>query len=260
MFSRDVPAFGSDVMIDARVLAISSVAELINFLLSDTNNFVTLVVCSTRERFYEQLRSSVTKQLQQDNDRNQDLDEETARRRDEEEQAFYRLDVNKQPTTRAKSLLSNSIASIANSQRVKLAFCPLLAHLRAYLAAFQRQPSNYEGNRDGLMGHGPTVLVILDLVALHSLSTQFSAQGLSRTFALVMETAHRISSSLFLCECEDAVNPADQNHGPRLWDSRVPLLNGGSTQFDGDGPLSSSFSGRHVPVRDVARRWFRFDG
>lgn len=239
-------------MIDARVLAIASIADLVNFILHETNSSTTVVICSTRERFLEQLVASVSSQLQ-----------EHEQHRVSENESSSLLEVDQpspiKPPTTAESLLSNTIGSIASSQRVKLVFCPSLAHLRACISTFQLRPShsNIDPKKQDA-GRQRPVIAILDFLAVHYMSTQFSAQGLSQTLALAVETAARTDSTILLCECNDAVNSGDRDHGPRLWDLHVPLLNGGTIRSDNER-ASSSWSGRHVTVRQVAQRWFKFE-
>lgn len=239
-------------MIDARVLSIASIGDFTNFILHGTSASITLIVCSTRERFLEQLIASVQVQLQ-DNGHQQVPGNDSP--------SFLEADQpspSKLPTS-AQSLLSYTIGSIASSQRVKLAFCPSLAHLRAYLSTFQLRPlhSSVDRKRQDV-GLGKSAIAILDLLAVHYTSTQFSAQGLSQTLALAVETAARTDSTLLLCECDDAGNPGERDHGPRLWHLHVPLLNGGTIRSDHER-ASSSWSGRHVTALQVAQRWFTFE-
>lgn len=239
-------------MIDAQVLSIASVADFVNYILYQTNSFTTVVVCSTRERFLEQLIASVQSQLQED-EHQQVPENEPSTLLEADQPSPLTL-----PTS-AQALLSNTIGSIASSQRVKLAFCPSLAHLRAYLSTFQLRPSH--GSIDPKKQDDipeKSTMAILDSLAVHYMSTQFSAQGLSQTLALAIETVARTDSTILLCECNDAVNPGDRDHGPRLWDLHIPLLNGGTIRSDHER-ASSSWSGRHVLVRRVAQRWFKFE-
>lgn len=239
-------------MIDARVLSVASVADFVNYILLKTHSLTTVVVCSTRERFLEQLIASVQSQLQEDEDHKVP---------DNEPSPLIEADQPSPSTlsTSAHSLLSNTIGSIASSQRVKLAFCPSLAHLRAYLSTFQSHLSHgsIDPEKQDAMPE-KSVIAILDFLAAHYMSTQFSAQGLSQTLALAVETAARDDSTILLCECNDAVNLGDRDHGPRLWDLHVPLLNGGTIRSDHER-ASSSWSGRHITVRQVAQRWFKFE-
>ena len=81
----------------------------------------------------------------------------------------------------------------------------------------------------------PQVLAILDLVALHTTTTEFSAQGLSRTFATAVESAYHAGIGLMLCECSNAVDPSSSDWGARLWNTQVPLLNGSLRIRDDSG-------------------------
>lgn len=234
-------------MIDARVLSTASIVDFVNFISHETTSSTTVVICSTRERFLEQLVASVLSQLQE-NDHHQVSENEPSPLPEADQPS-----PNKSPTS-ADFLLSNTIGSIASSQRVKLVFCPSLAHLRAYLSTFQLRVDPKKQDA----GRGKPVIAILNFLAVHYMSTQFSAQGLSQTLALAVETTARTGSTILLCECNDAANPGDRDHGPRLWDLHVPLLNGGTIRSDNER-ASSSWSGRHVTVRQVAQRWLKFE-
>lgn len=233
-------------MIDARVLPAAPIADFVHSILRETpnNGFTTLVVCSTREKFLEQLTASVATNLQE-----HELSEED----------------NEQPES-PLDLLTNTIGAIAKSKRVKLVFCSSLAQLRAYLATFRllplvRQDENSSNTLDGRKQEAgcecgiTTTIAILNLVAMHYLSTEFSAQGLSRTLALAVETAARTGSAIVLCECSDAVNVGNPDHGQRLWELHVPVLNGGTVRAEN----AQTPSTRHVSVRRVAQKWFRFE-
>ena len=240
-------------MIVARVLSNASVADFLNFILHETNTeSTTVLICSTRERFLEQVTASILSRLQEHEHQNLPENEPSSDLEADQPTPI-------KPPEPIESLLSNTIGTIASSQKIKLVFCPSLAHLRAYLPSFQLHSSHSSTeSKQQDAKHDKPVLAILDFLAVHYMSTQFSAQGLSQTMALAVETAARTDSSVWLCECNDAVNLADRDHGPRLWDLHVPLLNGGSLRTTHEGSLSS-WSGRHVTVRRVARRWFKFD-
>ncbi|KAJ5098354.1 hypothetical protein N7532_005355 [Penicillium argentinense] len=150
------------------------------------------------------------------------------------------------------SLLTKSIGLLANSSKVRIAFCPSLESLRAYMAVLG--PDN-----DAALAaddpERPQVLAIANLVALHTTTTEFSAQGLSRTFAAAVETASRTGMDLLLCECTNASMPSSTDWGPGLWDTQIPLLNG-SVRLRGE---EGAWGGRGVPVKHVAERWFEFN-
>lgn len=148
-------------------------------------------------------------------------------------------------------LLTKTIGLLANSSKIHLAFCPSLESVRAYLAVLT---SDHETALEADSPENLQVLAILDLVALHATTTEFSAQGLSRTLSTAIETAYRAGLDLVLCECTNAVDPSSPDWGARLWDTQVPLLNGSLRIRGEDG----AWGGRGVPVKRVAERWFEF--
>ena len=206
-----------------RIVAFCSlVTDLLQRLL-DTGATTNLIVCGTRSEFLVQLSAAIH---------------------------YQRSD----PVAELRhDLLTKTIGLLANSSRIRLTFCPSLENLRAYLAVLR--PADgviWETKRD----HGPRpLLVVLDVVALHVPTTEFSAQGLSRTLANAVETASQMGMDLLLCECTNAVNPSSVEWGGNLWDSQIPLLNG-SVRFRGE---EGNWGGRVISVKQVAQRWFDFE-
>ncbi|OQD76356.1 hypothetical protein PENDEC_c004G04066 [Penicillium decumbens] len=194
----------------------SLVTDLLQQLL-DTGADTQLIVCGTRTEFLVQLAAAI---------RSQSIDSIAMPRHD---------------------LLTQTIGLLANSSRIQLTFCSSLESLRAYLAVLA-PTGKVQPNRQQL-------LVILDMVALHGTTLEFSAQGLSRTFAAAVEAASRASLDLLLCECTNSVDPTSDNWGERLWDTRVPLLNG-SVRIRGE---EGNWGGRGVSIKQIAQRWFDFD-
>ncbi|CAL5870604.1 uncharacterized protein PFLUO_LOCUS4843 [Penicillium psychrofluorescens] len=192
-----------------RVIGCELVIDFVQRLLDTTHTDTRLIVCGSRDGFFTQLSAVIQSQ---------------------------------QPPNH--ELRTKTIAILAKSSKIQLAFCPSLESLRAHLAVLV--PPQKDGRR---------LLAILDAVALHVSTTEFSAQGLSRTFATAVEAASRTNSELRLCECCDAVDPTNTDCGGRLWDVHVPLLNG-SVRIRGE---ERAWGGRGVTVRRVAQRWFEFD-
>lgn len=197
------------------------VTDLLQQLLESSAG-TELLVCSSRTEFLVQLSAAI---------RSQRTDERSTPRHD---------------------LLTKTIGLLANSSKVQLTFCPSLESLRAYLAVLRRTRRSPSGGN--LPGTQQT-LVILDMIALHAATTEFSAQGLSRSMAAAVESAFRTGLDLVLCECTNAVDPPNARWGDRLWNTQVPLLNC-SVQLRGEG---STWAGRGVSVKQVAQRWFEFD-
>ncbi|MCJ1252345.1 hypothetical protein MMC24_000150 [Lignoscripta atroalba] len=157
-------------------------------------------------------------------------------------------------------LLIPTIHLLASSRDISLAFTPTLPHLRAFLATYvpvedsRTQYTTYEKP-----GSQVPILALLNPLALHRSTSEYSAQGLSRTFALATEAAARGKMQLTVSECppfhEDEVMDLgdDHNEVTRIdpWTEQVPLLNG-SVRFGGEERV---WAGRTVEVGRVVRRW-----
>jgi hypothetical protein len=198
------------------------VSDLLQQLL-EGNSDTHLIVCATRAEFLVQLTAAI---------RSRRTDPDTAGSHD---------------------LLTKTIGLLARSSKIRLAFCPTLESLRAYLAIFE--PAVRAATEDESLSHDRQLLAVLDMVALHGTTSEFSAQGLSRTLASVVEASSRAGMNLRLYECVDALDPSSAARGRKLWDVDVPLLNG-SVRMRSD---QSTLGGRGVTVRRVAERWFEFD-
>lgn len=180
-----------------------------------------IVVCSTREHFLEQLAAAV----------------------------HYGT-----TTPEGHGLITKAIGLLSRSQDVKLAFCETLEHLRAYIPVLDVASTKREGNTADESSQRP-LLAVLNPLALHLPTTEFSAQGLSRTLAGAVEVTARQDVDLVLCECVDAMENANKEHGEALWNTEVPLLNGTARI----GTEESTSRGHSVPMKKVAQRWFEFD-
>lgn len=199
------------------------VTDLLQQLL-DTGAYTHLIVCGTKTEFLIQLSCAI---------RSQRADPNVATHHD---------------------LLTKAIGLLANSSKIQLAFCPSLESLRAYLAVLRPVDTKTDGPETPGHRHNP-MLVILDMIALHVTTTEFSAQGLSRTFAASAESAARAKMDLMLCECTNAVDTTSADWGGKLWDTQVPLLNG-SVRIRGE---EGNWGGRGISIKQVAQRWFEFD-
>jgi len=229
-------------MVDAKIYFSDSVADFLNYILDDSDASATvLIACSTRDFFLEQL-SACTRDSPPAQDKQQ-------------YEHGPSLGLLSQSTQHTRSLLAKTIGLIAQSQRVKLVFCPTVAHLRAYLSvllANMQQWVKISNSR-----HCQKVLAILDPVALHWNTVEFSAQGLSRTLASAVEAASKQDASLVLSECAHTTNASYPERGEVLWNMHVPLLSD-AIRIGDDG--RSTWTGRGISIKRIAQRWFRFDG
>lgn len=223
-------------------MSFSSVSKFLTQLLEQHAPPSTLIVCSTREFFLERLLIEFRQESQVLTVSSQKNDTQTT------DCSFF-------PPT---------LHLIAKSKSISLAFTPTLPHLRAYLATYAHPITSpdeqiiYE--KPGT--HIPT-LAILNPLTLHRPTSDFSAQGLSRTFALLIDAAAREGMQLLVTEChlipEDEEMQTDEDGASRTprdpWSEQVPLLNG-SIRFGGEERL---WAGRTVEVRKVVSRWFRLE-
>ncbi|RJE23446.1 hypothetical protein PHISCL_04204 [Aspergillus sclerotialis] len=197
------------------------VTEFLLHILSSPARATILVICSTRDHFLEQLYAATHTQTEEP------------------------------VSSETHQLFTKTIGLLSKSSKVRLAFCPTLEHFRAYISVLR---ATSKVTFDELQNNRP-LLAILDLVALHVPTSEFSAQGLSRTIATTVEVAAREGMDLMLCECRNALDAISTRSGERLWYEHVPILNG-SVRMAGE---ENVWRGQGVSVKRVAGRWFEFN-
>lgn len=215
--------------------------ELIDYILKAPTAPTTLVICASRDSFLRHLQADIQSAplVSSPSDENND-------------------------TTALHRLLIPTIHLLAATRSIRLAFTPSLPHLRAYLATFEStaetdtHPASYQSQSSR-----SSVLVILGLVALHHSTSEYSAQGLSRSLAIAVEAAYSTKMKLILAELRNENGNENSNadneivsgthHDP--WKERIPLLNG-STGF---GTEERVWAGRTIHIGRVIRRWCKFE-
>lgn len=211
-----------------------------------------LIVCSTKEAFLQQLHDSLA--------------------------ADAHHDQNSGYPAQQQHWTTPTLRLFASSRTVKLAFCPELAHLRAYLAAYSHRTSLEpdDSMSSSTSRRSTRTLAILNLIDLHRTTSAFSAQGLNRTLALAVESAYYTKSRLVLAEipsAQAAGHPGDLSGLPdfamqdeshhvapnqpasNTWDDEVSILNVTTKSF---GAGERGWVGRTVEVRQVVARWCVF--
>jgi hypothetical protein len=134
-----------------------------------------------------------------------------------------------------------TLRMLSTSRTVKLAFCPDITHLRAYLASLSTDNSAAADN--GLrQSNAVPMLAMLDPIQVHRPTSAFSAQGLNRTFAIAVEAARHLDVKLVMTETDATA-----------WDEDLSMLNVTTKRL---GELSV---GRTVKARVVAERWCTFE-
>jgi hypothetical protein len=197
-----------------------------------------LIVCSTRDAFLQSLLYEVT--LESQNEQNTALD-----------------------------LLAPTLSNLHNSRNVQITFCADLTNLRAYLTTLgsPNQPEEIESESKDAHDQSRPLLVIINPIRIHEHTLSYSAQGFNRTFASIVDVAHRLGQQLIMVEC---IDPEDEyetgvqgdedmlDGGLRItdaWDQDLSMLNITTKTF---GAGERAWVGRTVRIRQVAGRWFEF--
>jgi len=212
--------------------------EFIGYVLQNHKAPTTLVICSSRETFLDELRACI--------DNTQSL---SASRTEEGSKEMH-------------ALLTPTIHLIAKSQSVKLAFVPTLPHLRAFLGTHTNSAKSGISSSTMIKpGSQTSMLAICGIARLHISTAEHSAQGLSRTLAAAVEAAKTGGQGLVLAELNErngrddheAANDGDGNlEDP--WKEQVPLLSG-RIRFGGE---ERSWAERTIEVGKVAAKWCTF--
>lgn len=166
-------------------------------------------------------------------------------------------------------LITPTLHNLFITRHIKLAFCASVQTLLAYLTAYRT-----ESRHVGDVG-GRERLVLVNVLALHSPTSSFSAQGLSRTFATAAEAAIKRGVMLHVVECqgknvvsedhEGEDTDMDDVHEDTLtetkdadpWEQEVSILNVSARRF-GSNTGERAWVGRTVKAKRIAGRWFRF--
>lgn len=114
--------------------------------------------------------------------------------------------------------------------------------------------------------------MLLNPIGLHRKTTDFSGQGLSKTFAAAVEAAHRSGRHLIIAEClegkeaaipqedieqyEDGQEAEGRISNSDPWEEEVSILNVTTKSF---GAGERGWVGRTVKIRRVAERWCHFE-
>ena len=207
-------------------------AQFLDYVLQHHAPPTTLIICSTREAFLEQLQVSI--------DHCQASTEDT-------NDIISPTDYLSLPT----------IHLIATSRTIHLAFTPTLPHLRAYLAMYS--PENSTARVFLTSRPQKPLLAIWGLANLHRSTAEHSAQGYSRTLASAVEAARAGRQRMVLAESSRVFVQGEAGEGDawdETWREQVPLLSG-SVKF---GREERGWTGRTVEIGAVVGRWCRFVG
>lgn len=173
-------------------------------------------------------------------------------------------------TDELERLLAPSLHNLLTSRHVRLAFCPSVQALLAYLTAYGHSADRSVGEAEG-----KEMVWLVNPLALHAPTSSFSAQGLARCFATVADTALKTGVRLQVVECERNPGPCaapaeediEMETDPETqretitedpWEQEVSILNVSARRFGG-GSSERAWAGRTVKTKRIAGRWFHFE-
>jgi hypothetical protein len=260
------------------------VSDFLYFILEHHFAPSTLIVCSSQASFLQQLSASIEYQSRKRQGAEID-DGQPSSSGDTQRPVDPSTG---QPFTSEHPLLIPTLHQLSCSTTLKLAFCPSLESLRAYLCVYNLDetlpfdnPTPSE-NATYILGgrtvHRQPLLALLNPINLHRNTSNFSAQGLSRTLASAVEAAHRSHQRLILAECpspvhipnaegglttndddremEEAEEGEEQGQMEDPLEQQVAILNVTTRTF---GAGERGWAGRTVKLRRIVERWCRVE-
>lgn len=247
-----------------------SLLGFIQYVLDSHTPPTTLIVCSTRAAFLQQLVTAVEDSEPADTDIRDIAPSDGGAEETGEEGPSAEEPI--PLATPPHPLLIPTLHLLATSRTVRLIFCHNVPVLQAYLSTFPFSSSSNPppaSNKEGM-----PMLALLNPLALHSTTSSFSAQGLARTIASAVSSASSANLKLVIAECPapsaDAelqvegmdIEAEPERDGPRgdgsedPWSRQIGILNVTTRTF---GAGERGWVGRTVEARRVVGRWCRFE-
>ncbi|KAK8219346.1 hypothetical protein M8818_001080 [Zalaria obscura] len=253
--------------------------DFVQYIMDHHITPTTLIVCSSREAFLQDLWDAIC--ISSDASSNEHHEYAEEQQDSPEHSTAQEHRPSEQPLQAPHHpLLEPTLRLLSSSRTIQVAFCPDLLNLQAYLASLPYKEARSEQNmqpdkaKPMFSGGKTSQLAILNLIRLHRPTSSFSAQGLNRTLAAAVDSAHRLGRKLLLAECGQPMTYPDGGAGlsendndhegeegqvpPRIssWDEEVSILNVTTKSF---GAGERGWVGRTVQIRRVAQRWCKFE-
>ncbi|KAI5463491.1 hypothetical protein BGZ63DRAFT_193770 [Mariannaea sp. PMI_226] len=146
--------------------------------------------------------------------------------------------------------LKAHLYQIAVSRHIRIIFAPTVTHLRSYLSVFSAKDSPVPLPPSHVDVSKSPLLLVYGLLALHRDASEWSAQGIGNSTAVLVDCATRNGFQPVIVEPRGSGGHGDLDH---LGGEMIPILNGTSRKEDG------SWLGRSVNIRQVLCRWFEFE-
>ncbi|KAK4126418.1 hypothetical protein N657DRAFT_679348 [Parathielavia appendiculata] len=161
-------------------------------------------------------------------------------------------------------LLTPHLSQLSTTRHIRTIFVPTVSHLRAFLSLFPDSSSSAKTPPHPRPPPPLTqrqqrtapLLVVFSFLALHRHTSEWSAQGLGASAALLVEAGRRAGLGVVLVESASPSSNSTSRLGMAdVLGERVPVLSGGSAKRAGG---ESGWTGMTVNVGRLLRRWFRF--
>ncbi|KAK2589703.1 hypothetical protein QQS21_012614 [Conoideocrella luteorostrata] len=219
-------------------------SELLEHLVAKTTYPTTVVIGWPRDIFVNALVQDVKQKLAP---RAEEEEEEEGEEEKEEQAAES---VSEKQQQQQHTLLQATLMQTAISRHINIVFTPTVTHLRAYLATFSAAQTRVPAPPKTVSLSKPPHLFVYGLLELHRDGMEWSAQGLSISTAMFVESAWRDAFMAVIVE------PRRTDEAEELEQSlqeKLPVLTGTPIKDDG------SWGGPTVAVSRVVGRWFRMD-
>ncbi|KAK7403965.1 hypothetical protein QQX98_010242 [Neonectria punicea] len=213
----------------AVVLSPATPSELLQYIISCQRYPTTLIIGSSKDEFQNAVVEDVTEQLSSKDDEFQETANEE---------------------TPSHPFLKAPLYQIAISRHIRIVFTPTVTHLRSYLSVFSAADSPIAAPPGHTPDDKPALLLVYGLLALHRDTSEWSAQGVGNSTAVLVDCAARNAFRPVVVEPRGV---GGHDGLDRLGREMVPLLNGTAMKDDG------TWSGRNVSVRQVLSRWLEFE-
>ncbi|KAF7925569.1 uncharacterized protein EAE98_006794 [Botrytis deweyae] len=197
-----------------------------------------------------------------------------------------------QPQTPSHSLLIKTLHQISLSRHISLIYIPTISHLRAHLSVLCPETASKIGappdQKWDKVGRKRAMIVVYGLIDLHRDTSEWSAQGLSKSLAGLVESSGRDKRVVVCLEEMERITERSESMGVDVdgdediggqnndrnglesngnmgrdnrtwkgWDEHVPMLNGSARRTGLEGG-DSGWSGRTIEVGRIFARWFDF--
>jgi hypothetical protein len=236
------------------VLEAASVEDFIEYVVLQSAAPSTLVVCSSRAAFLEQLQQDHRLELRAGVDEDAQTDQHGSPGRSTADVKSNRF----APTLRL----------LFESRKVRAVFCRDVAQLRAYLTLYKTKVAQ-QNEQQTLAQTRVPMLAVLNFIGLHRHTSAFSACGINRSMSVAVEAAHQTESKLILVEMpqnsplsDDAANldssPIDgmtDVAATNPWLEQISMMNVTTKTF---GAGERGWVGRTVAIATIAQRWCSF--